>query len=150
METQEQKDNQDIKVPYVYAVAHPDYKRPWVHIKKGVVSHNDYQNFFLDKIVSDILYEHRNTLTSYLDIKKFFEEDYFVDGFIDNPPFEIDLFIDNKWTYYHPSAEEIFDYILHNKELREYYKLTLEESSEPSEPSESSEPSEPSESSEPI
>ena len=115
------------KVPYIFAVAYPDYKRPHVSINKGVISLDDYKKFFLEKIANDVIFDGLNKINSPKDIQIYLEDSYFSDSFMDNPPFEIDLFVNNEWTYYHPSYDEIYEYLLHDEYWRKFYDMKLEE-----------------------
>jgi hypothetical protein len=115
------------KVPYVFAVAYPDYKRPWVSINTGVIALDGYKNFFLEQIANKVIFDSINNINSPEDIQIYLNKGYFIDSFMDNPPFQIDLFIDNKWTYYHPSCDEIYEYLLHNEYWCKFYNMKLEE-----------------------
>lgn len=129
MENKEEKCDEQL-IPYVFARACPDYKRPYVHITYGVLVNNNYELFFIEKIVDEVIFDGINKVYSVDDIKYFFEN-FYCDTFMDNPPYDIRFFINGKWDYYHAEYKEIYDFIVKNR--KDFYEVSTQSESTQSE-----------------
>lgn len=85
------------KVPYVILEACPDYKRPRTDAKYGVVNPEKLDEFFLDAITSFIEYNTDiSNINTIQDLEKFWEN-YYMDSYMENEPWEARVFINRKW-----------------------------------------------------
>lgn len=98
-------------IPYVISQAYPDYKRPSLYQDFGVVKEEEMYTYFLDRICEFILDRIDDTnLKCCEDIHNFFEN-YYDEYYMDNPPWEAMVFINDEWENVTPSYEKIWEHI---------------------------------------
>ena len=111
-------------IPYVIMEAHPDYKRPSIDHSFGVVPKNELDKLMLKQlalfVVDRIELDNMNSIN---DINEFWEN-FFIDRFMSNYPWDAMAFIDGKWVSVGPSNEDLFNELLtyKNKENRDDYE----------------------------
>lgn len=112
-----------MSVPYIISTAYPDYKRPSLHQEFGICRESDVPTLFINKCAEFIFYR-----TSEGDIKtsndiNTFIESYFDDYYMDNLPWEANVFINGEWSNIIPSDEELFNriQILKQNEMKDIY-----------------------------
>jgi hypothetical protein len=99
------------KIPFVISEACPDYKRPSIVQQFGTCYKSEIPYYFVNK-VAEFIFE-RSDPDAVNDIEgiEYFWKQYYSDYYIDNPPWEANAFIDNKWVNITPTDEEILERI---------------------------------------
>jgi hypothetical protein len=99
------------KIPFIISTAYPDYRRACLLQDFGTCYRNEIPDYFINTaaefIFERIDYEDLNEAN---DIKNFWNS-YYDDYYMDNVPWEANIFIDGKWLNIIPSDEEIFERI---------------------------------------
>jgi hypothetical protein len=99
------------KIPFIISEACPDYKRPSVVQQFGTCYKSEIPDYFINK-VADFIFERSDSdaINNLEGIKDFWQQ-YYSEYYIDNPPWEANAFIDNKWVNITPTDEEILERI---------------------------------------
>jgi hypothetical protein len=99
------------KIPFIISEACPDYKRPCVIQQFGTCYKSEISDYFINK-ASEFIFE-RSDLDAVNDLEGIedFWKQYYSEYYIDNPPWEANAFIDNKWVNITPTNEEILERI---------------------------------------
>jgi len=97
------------KIPYVISEAHPDYKRPCLFERFGVVDEMMIEIFFVEK-VTEFIYDRidSDNVQSEDDITRFWEN-YYDEYYMDNTPWEARIFINGEWENVCPTDIQIFE-----------------------------------------
>jgi hypothetical protein len=106
---------ESIDIPYVISEAHPDYKRPYIYNKFGVINPDKMDEFFLEE-VSIFIVERTSVekIQSVSDITKFWIK-FYSDSYMDNAPWDARAFINNVWSNKTPNDKLIYEYIDANR-----------------------------------
>ncbi len=97
------------KIPYVISASHPDYKRPWLQQEFGAIDENLIDTFFVEK-AAEFIYDRTNAddIESVDDIVSFWDN-YYIEYYMSNSPWDASVFINGKWKNACPSNVEIFE-----------------------------------------
>ena len=116
-------------IPYVILSAHPDYKRPYVLPQFGMIEEDKLKDYLLEQLVY-FVYDRIDieNLESVDDVYNLWEN-FYVDCYMDNNPWEAKAIIDGKWKNVEPSNEELFKALIKEKNKR-YVCLDDEEDDE--------------------
>lgn len=99
------------KIPFIISEACPDYKRPCVIQHFGTCYKSEITDYFIHKAAEFIFERSDNDAINDLEGIQDFWKQYYSEYYIDNPPWEANAFIDNKWVNIMPTDEEILERI---------------------------------------
>lgn len=107
------------KVPFVISEAYPDYKRPCLNQMFGACFNHEVSSYFINK-AAEFIFErsHPDTVNTIEGIKNFWEQ-FYSDYYMDNHPWEANIFIDGKWVNVTPTDDEILERIQKLKQWEE-------------------------------
>ena len=107
------------KVPFVISEAYPDYKRPCLNQMFGVCFNHEVSSYFINK-AAEFIFErsHPDEVNNIEGIKNFWEH-FYSDYYMDNNPWEANIFIDGKWVNVTPTDDEILERIQKLKQSEE-------------------------------
>ena len=99
------------KIPFIISEACPDYKRPCVIQQFGTCYKSEIPDYFVNK-VAEFIFERSvpDAINDLEGIEDFWKQ-YYSEYYIDNPPWDANAFIDNKWVNITPTDEEILERI---------------------------------------
>lgn len=104
------------KIPYVISEAHPDWKRPYIDNRYGVIEEDKMDDFFLEEVINFILERYViKQFQSVEDITDFFEH-FYTDNYMENSPWKAYTFMDGEWIDATPDDDEIFEYMNKHRE----------------------------------
>lgn len=96
-------------IPYIIAIAYPDYKRPYCEVKTNTLQNiTELNEIFNNIIVEFILDFSIPTNIKFESYDKFFDR-YYTDDYMDQEPIKIKYFIDGKWINYNFNEKEIME-----------------------------------------
>ena len=107
------------KLPFVISEAYPDYKRPCLNQMFGVCFNHEVSSYFINK-AAEFIFErsHPDEVNNIEGIKNFWEH-FYSDYYMDNNPWEANIFIDGKWVNVTPTDGEILERIQKLKQSEE-------------------------------
>ena len=107
------------KLPFVISEAYPDYKRPCLNQMFGVCFNHEVSSYFINK-AAEFIFErsHPDEVNNIEGIKNFWEH-FYSDYYMDNNPWEANIFIDGKWVNVTPTDDEILERIQKLKQSEE-------------------------------
>jgi hypothetical protein len=107
------------KVPFIISEAYPDYKRPCLNQMFGACFKHEIPSYFINKAAEFIL--ERSDLDAVNNIEgiKDFWSQFYDEYYMDNHPWEANIFIDGKWVNVTPTDDEILERIQKLKQWEE-------------------------------
>jgi hypothetical protein len=99
------------RIPFVISEAYPDYKRPCLNQIFGACFNHEVSSYFINK-AAEFIFERSDydAINDIKDITNFWAQ-FYDEYYMDNHPWEANVFIDDKWVNVTPSDEEIFERI---------------------------------------